>query len=644
MLRIQNLCYSILDQDLLKNIDWHIPSAKRFALIGPNGTGKTTLFRILTDEIRHYTGQNVKPKDYKIGCLPQEEIADCKGSILGRVLEGHLEILAIDKKIIEIHRQLESETTDQNVLLNRLGSLQDQYEILGGYQLESEAKAILSGLGFQEKDYSRSLSELSGGWRMRVYLARLLIQKPNLLLLDEPTNHLDIPSLEWLEQYLLKFEGSIVLISHDRFFIDRLVHEIYELEWGNLTRYVGNYHFYEREKAKHLALLRKKQEELKNEREHHQRFIDRFRYKASKAVQVQSRIKMLERMKTVELPPPPKKLHFKLKVEQPSYKEVLHIRGVSFRYESDWVLKDISLDVYRGERIALVGVNGAGKTTFTRLMTRELIPQKGKLSLGKKVIIGYHAQHQIDGLDLQATVLEEASAVSGPTAQRRIRDILGLFQFSGDNVFKKVEVLSGGEKARVSLAKVLLSPVNFLIMDEPTNHLDMGSKEALEDALSAYDGTLFLISHDRYFLDKLVTRVIEMKDGHLKIYEGNYSEYLRKREETTSIGIHKKRENDSNPLDLVKHQKRSANEDRRMLRKQCNRLEREISQLETKIDMIEREKIELEARLGKPETYQDSVLFHRLQEELRSISEALQESLENWEGLQVAYEKLRKQF
>ncbi len=531
MFQINNLNYSIGELDLLKQVNWTIHPGKRFALIGANGAGKTTLLRILSGETDIPDQVITKPREYKIGYLPQEETALAQGTVLQSAMQGHQEVLELELEMEQIHEELETNKNPAESLLDKLGQLESRFNVLGGYELESLTKKILSGLGFRESDFHNQTSVLSGGWRMRVHLARLLLQKPDLLLLDEPTNHLDLESLEWLENYLRNFPGSIVIVSHDRFFIDRLAQEIVELEMGQLKHYAGNYHFYEYKKTLDLEQLLKKFEEQKEERERLEKFINRFRYKNTKAAQVQSRIKRLEKMETIEIPPQKKSIHFKIQADVQSYKEVLNMRDLWFRYAQPWVLQDISLEMYRGEKIALVGVNGAGKTTLTRLMSQELSAERGFLKIGQRVHVGYYAQHQIEVLNLERTIIQEVASSAAPSFQPKLRDILGLFQFSNDDIDKRIGVLSGGEKARVSLAKILLSPSNFLIMDEPTNHLDLASREALEQALIDYDGTLLLISHDRYFLDKLVNRVIEIKDGHLKEYAGNYSRYLDKKEQ-----------------------------------------------------------------------------------------------------------------
>lgn len=654
MLQIRNLHYTIGERKLLDGIDWVIRPGKRSALIGPNGAGKTTLLNILMNEIEPADGTVSHPKEYRLGCLPQEEIPLEGQTVLQTVLDGQEEVIRLEKQIARLHQDLDAPDIDasREKLLEQLGHLEHRYEALEGYHLETYAKSILSGLGFSETDFQRPLSEFSGGWRMRVYLALLLVQKPDLLLLDEPTNHLDIPSLEWLEQFLMNYKGSIVMVSHDRFFIDRLSQEIVELDRGKLFHYTGNYHSYEKEKEQRDALLLKKWKEQQVERERQERFINRFRYKNTKATQVQSRIKQLEKMEIIDLPPPPQRINFDLRVEVAGYKDVLTIDNMSFKYDVEWVLKDITLNLSRGDRVCLIGANGAGKTTLTRLISRQLTPGRGYLKLGERTTIGYYAQHQVDALTMEATVYEEVSSTIATCHVPRIRDVLGVFQFRGPDVFKKIKVLSGGEKARVSLAKILLSPVNFLIMDEPTNHLDKISKEALEQALSKYNGTLLLISHDRYFLDKLVSRVAELVDGQITEYDGNYSYYLEKRARLkannntatpiTKPGPGMQPQTTAPGSRKTKEQKRLEAEARQAVSKDLNRWKKEVAALEDKIAGLEAAKDRLEARMAQPETYEDGRLAVALQKEYAGVNTDLLVCTGKWETAQGELDQLNE--
>ncbi len=644
MLQINGLTYEIGERTLLREVQWNIHPGRRIALIGPNGAGKTTLLRILSGELEVNARTIQKPRGYSIGYLPQEEIAIGMGSVLQMAMQGHREVLDMEAEMESIHNRLETNPEENETLLKKLGDLESRFTLLGGYDLEARTKKILMGLGFSTDDFFRSVAELSGGWRMRVYLARLLLQEPDLLLLDEPTNHLDIPSLEWLELYLKSFSGSMVLVSHDRFFIDRLAQEIAELYNGRLTIYSGNYHFYERKKKLIQEQLVKRYYEQKEERERLEKFINRFRYKATKAAQVQSRIKRLEKMETIELPETRKQIHFKIKADTQSYMDVLTVQDLWFRYETPWVLKELSLKLYRGEKVALVGVNGAGKTTFTRLISGELQAQRGRLELGQKVHVGYYAQHQVDALDLNKTIFEEVGSAAAPSFSGNLRDILGVFQFSNRDADKRVGVLSGGEKARVSLAKILLSPSNFLIMDEPTNHLDLASKEALEQALADYDGTLLLISHDRYFLDKLVSRVIEIKDGALTEFSGNYSHYLEKRQAMAEeAGSPKEQASTTSPVKRIKKSKEQKQKEaaaRQAVSKRRNLLQSEIEEIEIRLETLESQKQALETQLALPETYQDAVLATKLQKEYDTLLKELTLLESRWESAHEELEAL----
>ncbi|HNR68617.1 MAG TPA: ABC-F family ATP-binding cassette domain-containing protein [bacterium] len=645
MIQLANICFEIGARKLLTDITWAIEPGKRYALVGNNGTGKTTLLRILRGELAAHSGKVIRGRGETIAYLPQETLAAGQGSVFAMVLQARRDLSLLQKQIHDLRNQIETQRTASADLLHKLGDLEHQFETSGGYRWESEAREILFGLGFKPDELDKPLAEMSGGWRMRALLAGLLLQNPDLLLLDEPTNHLDLPALEWLEHFLMGFRGSIILVAHDRFFIDRLAQEIVELEYGAITRYSGNYRRYLLEKTKRIEQQIKRNEEIRAEKERLQRFIDRFRYKPTKAAQVQSRIKQLEKLQEIDIPPPPAHLSFHLAVAQPSHKEVLTVDGLSFRYGSDWLLRAIDFQLFRGQKVALVGVNGAGKTTFTRLICGELTPQEGSLRLGSQTRIGYYAQHQVDSLNLNATVYAEVAASVATNHLPRVRDVLGIFQFHGDDVFKPIGILSGGEKARVSLARILLSPANFLIMDEPTNHLDIGSRAALEEALFHYDGTLLLISHDRYFLDRIVTRVVELRDGQLRVIEGNYSEYLAKREALGDLMPGAK----SDPMPSIadslrgkknKEQRRLEAQRRQAVSGERRRLESAIKELEKRISELENKKTELESRLADPRTYQLDGEAAETQREYSRITQTLHEHLLHWESESRSLESL----
>ena len=644
MLQLINITHEIDGVPLFEDIQWTINPKKRVALIGPNGTGKTTLLRLISGKLKIQQGECVKPKSYQIGYLPQEEISFGRGTVLEEVLEANVLIQSMEEEKESIQRQLEDtsiKSEDQQTLVERLAYLEDRFQLLGGYTYEAQAKKILIGLGFKEKEFTDLVETKSGGWRMRIYLARLLLQNPDLLLLDEPTNHLDIESLEWLETYLLDFNGSMILVSHDRFFIDRLGEEIAELEHGRLTHYAGKYHYYENEKALRLKQLEQKAEEIRAEKERLTHFINRFRYKNTKAVQVQDRGKRLEKLEDVKLQPATKKINFQITSPVKSYKDVCKIDEAGFRYTDDWVFENINLDLYRGEKAALVGANGEGKTTLTKLISGQLIPQNGTVKLGERVSIGYYAQHQIDALNGDNTIYQEVYETAAENYRFQIRDILGIFKFSGEDIDKKISVLSGGEKARVSLAKILISPVNFLLMDEPTNHLDLDSKKALEKALKNYDGTLLLISHDRYFLDQLVTIVFELKDSRFSRFEGNYSAYLEKKS-------HKKQmaESDNGEENLLvrkdKSQKREEAEARQKISRQRQILNEQIENLEKEMEQLEAEKTSIEAKLAEPDFYKNQAKAADTGKRYQLLQDEIPKLYKAWEKAQNELESLLK--
>jgi ATP-binding cassette subfamily F protein 3 len=642
MLQLINITYEIEGVPLLEDIQWTINPQKRVALIGPNGSGKTTLLRLISGNLQIQKGELIKPKNYQIGYLPQEEISFGRGTVLEEVLEANQLIQSMEEEKEYIHTQLENQainSENQLTLVERLAFLEERFHYLGGYTYEAQAKKILIGLGFKEDEFTDLVETKSGGWRMRIFLARLLLQNPDLLLLDEPTNHLDIESLEWLESYLLDFHGSMILVSHDRFFIDRLGQEIAELDHHTLTHYPGKYDFYLKEKSLRLEQLKQKAEEIRTERERLTQFINRFRYKNTKATQVQDRVKRLEKLEDVKLPPVVKKINFRITAPIKSFKDVCHINDIAFRYNSDWVFENINAQLFRGEKAALVGANGEGKTTLTKLISGQLTPQKGSLSLGERVTIGYYAQHQIDALNGSNTIYQEIYETAAENYRVQIRDILGIFKFSGEDIEKKISVLSGGEKARVSLAKILISPVNFLLMDEPTNHLDLDSKKALEKALQNYDGTLLLISHDRYFLDQLVTIVFELKDGMLSRFEGNYSAYLEKKKRNREIN--EQEENNKKPvIRKDKSQKRLEAEARQEISQQRNVLNDRIRQLEAELEQLESEKDDIELKLAEPSFYKDQVKSAETGKRYQQLQKKIPKLYEEWEKQQTELDDL----
>ncbi len=544
MLEARNLSLTVGSKQLLADTSFRVGDKDHVSLVGLNGTGKTTLLRLISgpskDSALITDGHFLKSAETTIGYLPQEISfdADLEKTALQYALQANARLFELSGKIAEMEHELalpdqDYESEAYHNLIERFSDAMHEFDHLGGYTMQSNAEKVLAGLGFSEIDFHKKVKAFSGGWQMRLHLTKLLLQNPTLLLLDEPTNHLDIDSLRWLENYLLNYEHSYIIVSHDRFFLDKLTTKTLEIAFERINEYKGNYSYYEKEKAERYELMMgqytndlKKMAELKA-------FVDRFRYKATKARQAQSRLKQMEKMEKNMFSPEEdnSRISFRFPKANPSGREVMRLDGVKKAYllpdgTKKQVLNSINLEVMRGDRIAIVGSNGAGKTTFCKILAGE-IDFEGKLSMGHNVTLNYFAQHQTENLSQDKSVyMEMMDSAPSSEAQKKVRDILGCFLFSGDAVNKKIRVLSGGEKSRVALAKILLQASNLLIMDEPTNHLDMRSKEMLIDSLEYYDGTLLIVSHDRYFLDSLVNKVVEIKNGALQLHLGTYAEYL----------------------------------------------------------------------------------------------------------------------
>jgi len=531
MIQLEQISKSFGGQVLFRDLTWHITRGQRVGLVGPNGAGKTTLCRILTGDIEVDSGEIRRAKSVTIGYLPQEVTSARDGTVLAHVLTAFPEVQRLEQELEHLASEMaEGETSED--LMRRYGDVQHQYEVLGGYNLEARAKAILGGLGFAPEDFHAPLTRFSGGWRMRVALGRLLLQAPDLLLLDEPTNHLDLESLRWLEEFLAAYEGTVLIISHDRYFLNRVVDRIAELELGRFALYAGDYDDYQGQKLARQEQIEAAQRQQAEQIEKMERFIRKFRYKATKARQVQSRIRMLDKMERVEVIRVPKRIHFRMPQPPRSGATVCELRRVRKAYGDKVVYAGVDFRLTRGDRVALVGANGAGKSTLLKISAGVLPFEAGDRVVGHNVSIHYYAQHQLDALDPRNTVLGELASVADMEMQPRLRAILGAFLFSEDEVEKPVAVLSGGEKSRLALAKMLLRPANLLCLDEPTNHLDVTAREVLEEALEQFDGTMLFISHDRYFINRIATKVVEVRDGRLWEYAGDYDYYLEKREES----------------------------------------------------------------------------------------------------------------
>ncbi|HEY7413397.1 MAG TPA: ABC-F family ATP-binding cassette domain-containing protein [Vicinamibacteria bacterium] len=530
MIHVEELNKSYGERVLLEDVSWHVRKQDRIGLSGPNGAGKTTLLRMLAGLEPPDSGSIRMASDTTIGYLPQDGIVHHGRTVYDEVVLAFTELLALKEEQHRIEDALadtsHDDGGDHEKLLERYAEVTERFKHLGGYEIDARVADVMKGLGFSLADQQRNTEEFSGGWQMRIALAKLLLARPNLLLMDEPTNHLDLPARNWLEEYLHDYPGSVVLVSHDRYFLDAVVKRITEVGLKTLTDYHGNYSKYVVEHEARMERLRESHRRQSEEIEKATAFINRFRYQATKARQVQSRIKQLDKVERIEIPPERKRIRFRFPDAPKPGRVVLELKGVRRAYGEHVVLDGLDLLVERGDRIALVGPNGAGKSTLMRLLAGVDRPDAGQRLLGHNVVADYFAQDQAAALNPARTVYEEMTSASPTTMVPMIRTILGGFLFSGDDAYKRVAVLSGGERNRLALAKMLLNASNVLLLDEPTNHLDLDSKEVLLEALSDYGGTLVFVSHDRYFVDRLAAKVIDVGGGQALLYPGGYEDFV----------------------------------------------------------------------------------------------------------------------
>ena len=532
MLSLKNAGKRFGPRILFLEADWLIRNNEKTALVGANGTGKSTLMKVLAGQETLDYGAVEQTRGMSIGYLPQEGLRIEGRSVFEECLTVFDEIRAMEGEIERLGAQLaelDHASPEYDAAAERFSMVQERFHALNGYALDAQVGTVLTGLGFGKEDWARDTGEFSGGWQMRIALAKLLLARPNLLLLDEPTNHLDLETRNWLEDYLKAYPFGYILISHDRYFLDVTVDRTVEIWNKRLTIFQGNYTRYLSQKDERRAQLEGAYRNQREQIEHLEAFISRFRYQATKAKQVQSRIKELDKIERIEIPEQESTIHFKFPQPAPSGRMVVETDGLKKSYGEKRVLENVRFSIERGDRVALVGVNGAGKSTLIKLLTGEETPTAGSIHLGHNVIAEYFAQDQYKVLDPEARMIDDMnrSAVRVPEVQ--LRSLLGCFLFSGDDVFKPLGVLSGGERNRYALARILVSPANFLLLDEPTNHLDMRAKDVLLEALASYSGTVVFVSHDRYFIDRLATRVLEIEGGAVTAYEGNYEDYLRKK-------------------------------------------------------------------------------------------------------------------
>jgi ATP-binding cassette subfamily F protein 3 len=534
MIQLSSLSKSFGDRVLLDSVNWQIDDGERVGLSGPNGAGKTTLLRMLAGLDEPDTGSVIKPFGLTIGYLPQDGLTHGGRSLLEEAGLAFKPLLDMRSEISALEERLGDDMLPESehvAMLGRYSELQEEFRRLEGYSIDLKINTVLRGLGFSADDLHEPSETFSGGWQMRIALAKLLLTRPGLLLLDEPTNHLDLEARNWLEEYLAAYPHAVILVSHDRFFLDAVVTRITEIGLRKLTDYVGNYSGYLKERDARMERLRQQKRDQDDEIARMEAFINRFRYQATKAAQVQSRIKMLEKIVPIEIPPERKRVHFSFPACAKSGRTVLDLRSISKAYGARRVFDGVDLHIERGDRIALIGPNGAGKSTLMRMLSGVEAPDRGTRTEGHQVVMQYFAQDEATRLDPALTVYQTLAGDAPLHMVPNIRNILGGFLFSGDDVEKPVRVLSGGERTRLAVARMLLRPSNTLLLDEPTNHLDLDSKDVLLEALEDFGGTLIFVSHDRYFVDRLATKVIEIGSGKALVYPGNYEEFLWSRKQ-----------------------------------------------------------------------------------------------------------------
>ena len=656
MLQLDKITLYFGDRPLFDGISATINPGERIGLVGPNGAGKSTLLKIIAGEQEADSGSVNMSNSATVGYLPQDGVdPDPELTVYQEVEQAFSEILTLREKQEQLQHQLDTlnpESDEHEQTLDEFGQVQHQLENIGSYTLQADIERVLMGLGFNEKDFLRSTTEFSGGWLMRIALAKLLLRQPTYLLLDEPTNHLDIESLQWIESFLRNYDGTVIIVSHDRAFLDSVTKRTLALRRGNLDDYAGNFSFYEKKYAEEQELLKKQYENQQKERKQTQEFIDRFRYKATKAKQVQSRIKQLEKMEEIELDEEQSEISFSFPPAERSGQVVLKLRDLVKKYDDNTVFDGIDYEIERGDKIAVVGPNGAGKSTLIRILAGIEPITSGKREVGYNVTPGYFAQHQAEELDPKNNALEEMRLAGSGENDTRLRTILGCFLFVGDDVFKKVGVLSGGEKSRVALAKMLLNSGNFLIFDEPTNHLDMQSKNILQQALQQYEGTLMIVSHDRDFLDPIVNKTLEVQPGYVKTWLGNVSYYLdKKREEREAQEVQavekkseKKKTSDPTEGMSRKEQRRFEAEKRNTLSRKVKPLKKRLQQFENDIEKLEKRKMEIEDLMADPGFYDDEDRVKEISLEYESVKGESAEKMEKWEEIAGRIEHIENSF
>ena len=633
MISISDLDFHFGSRALYDGASLHIKPKDKIGLIGLNGTGKSTLLRLLVGEYRADGGSISMSKDVSLGFLNQDLLSyDTHESILHVALQAFAEALELQQKIDAI--LIEFETNYSDDLVDKLADLQERFEALGGYTMQARAEEILEGLGFATEELQKPLKSFSGGWRMRVMLAKILLQQPSLLLLDEPTNHLDLPSIKWIENYLADYEGAVIIVSHDREFLDRTTNTTVEVLGGKLVPYAGNYSYYLEEKEERNLIQKGAFENQQSQIRQAERFIERFKAKASKAKQAQSRVKALDKLERIEdVAQDAAKINMKFTFKVEPGRHVLRMEHVTKKYDQKLIFRDTNVHIERGDKIALIGANGKGKSTLMRLVAGTEAPTDGKHQLGHNVIMSFYAQHQLESLTLENEILQEMSEAGSKRNDMELRSVLGSFLFTGEEVFKKIKVLSGGEKSRVALAKTLISEANFLLLDEPTNHLDMVSVNILIQALEQYEGTFIVISHDRYFVENVATKIWFIEDYQLKEYPGTYAEYEQWQEDREKAAKKAGLPSPSAPKPTPKPEPKAEPVSAKTPSPDQKKALRELTEVEANIDKLEKEMAVYEKQLADPKIYQNTSQLKDATTKFEQVKKELVRLNDRWEML-----------
>ena len=640
MLSINNLSFYFGSRPMYDGANLHIKPKDKIGLIGANGTGKSTLLRIIDGEYQPDGGSISKSGDCTIGFLNQDLLSyQSEESILVVAMQAFERQNFLQAEIDKVLHKMETNYEDSDI--DKLARFQDEFDTLGGYTMQSEAEAILEGLGFTTAELEQPLHTFSGGWRMRVMLAKLLLQKPSLLMLDEPTNHLDLPSIEWVEKYINTYEGAIIVVSHDRFFLDNTVTTIVEVTGSKLVSYAGNYEFYVEEKALRNEIQKGAYENQQQAIKQTEKFITRFKAKATKARQVQSRVKALARLDIIDdVIDENAKVNFKFNFGTQPGRFIMTLNHVTKAYGPKKILTNTAGMIERGDKIALIGANGKGKSTLLRIIDgSEAIT--GERTIGHNVIDSFYAQHQLESLDVNNTLLEELKMTGTGKLETELRSILGCFLFSGDDAFKKIKVLSGGEKSRVALAKVLISEANFLLLDEPTNHLDMMSVNILIQALQQYEGTFVVVSHDRFFVSEIANKIWYIEDEEIKVYPGTYDEYETWQEQRLQNGEVKQDKSPKKTIEKVIEKKPIIDDFvKKEAQKNHKKLNQKLTETEELIAKLESDKVAKEITLADPTIYNDVAALKRENAVYQQIQSQLLQTNEAWEVIMMEIEEL----